>query len=109
MGDCKGGGRVMAARALQLWTFAKDNFILFLEEAYSQKVAHFVESFNISFPYSLFLSSLLDFPLETFFPNILICSSQSMRISKARLPKGLATSRHGLRVRDLVENNVSYY
>ena len=75
MGDCK-GGRVMAARALQL--FAKDNIILFLEEAYSQKVAPFMESFNISFPYSLFLFSILDFPLEKIFSNILICSRESM-------------------------------
>lgn len=77
MGDCK-GGRVMAARALQLWTFAKDNIILFLEEAYSQKVAPFMESFNISFPYSHFLFSILDFPLEKIFSNILICSRESM-------------------------------
>ena len=58
MGNFK-GGRVMAARALQgvsqLWTFAKDNIILFLEEAYLQKVEHFVESYNISFPFHLFL------------------------------------------------------
>lgn len=76
-GDCK-GERVMAARALQLGTFAKDNNILFLEEVHSPKVAHFVESYDISFPCYLFLSSSLDFPPETFFSNILICWRETM-------------------------------